>query len=1170
MTQPKGRKRARPAPARAGQAGETLASDSGELGALPSSLDPTKPAVAEARAFREGDRVADRFVILRFLARGGMGEVYEARDLELNEILALKTVRPEIAREPKAIERFKREVQLARRVTHPNVCRIFDLWSDTRGRSRAHFVTMELLHGETLDARLARVGRWKSGEALPLLRQLTAGLDAAHRAGIVHRDLKSGNVMLVPTPEGERAVITDFGLAHEEPRAREANQRASHGMPRHDAGAFLGTPAYMAPEQLTGGPIGPWTDLYALGVLLYELVTGTLPFDSRAEDEGFADLARRRLQAEAPSPRRLVPELDPRWEAAILRALERAPERRFTSALELWRAISEETTPKPRVIALLPLDGDEAGWRGLALQEALARSLALDETVRVVTNAESARASRELSLTAAPPIARDLLARLRARLFADLVVGGAIDSEGVVMVAQDIGSGAVRFEQRFELPPAGEESETLGLTAERAAAALREVIGLAPPSDADAARARASLPSSLAAMRGYAEGIALLRAGREVEARDSLARAVEFSPDSPLVLAALADAEETLGYEARARDAIGLAFQRSTGLARTERLELEARYRRLEGDWRRSIDLYRSLSTFYPDNLDYAIRLLESQLEAGRTSEAMETLEGLKSLPPPLSDDVRLDLWEAEVCQRLSDYLRMRRAADRLIARARELGASQLLARGLFLASLAARHVESLAASRALLEEARRVYEANGDRGGVAQALHSEGNLHYSAGDPALAARTFTDAIRVANEVGRRKQAASSTHGLAMAVSSLGDAAEAIRLYREALAGHREVGSRRFEAATLNNLGSMLAARGDFDEATALFREGLAAAQAVADSRTSNTLLHSIGGLLIDVGRSAEARPYLEESVRLARTSQDRGRLGRALSTAALASFLAGDARTALGQMEEAIAAQEAGESAADTLRNRITQGEILRAVGRYDEAEAILRQALRESDQAPTERRHVLVFLGDLLATRGRFEEAEAMFEESRQLSLEADDALALLNLRIGVANHEVNLGRGAAVRSDLLDLVREADERHRPAQALRARVALARVLLGAGDAAGAEQELHRARAILTRLDEVAPRFTVALTEARVLAALGGAGRLAAARELIEETREAAARASMVDHELDARLALGELELASGEVARGHARRESLAREARSRGHGLISSQAEARLRRE
>ena len=287
--------------------------------------------------------------MIRFVARGGMGEVYEAEDEELQERVAVKTARFENQQTAHDIERFRREIQLARKVTHPNVCRTFDVFrhgihTEEAARTQILIVSMEWLEGETLNKRIRDAGRLSTTEAWPLVEQMCAGLGAAHRVGVVHRDFKSSNVMLVKSAAGGsagsgsgagaraetlRAVITDFGLAHAE---------------EHDGGTLtrmgdiLGTPAYMAPEQIEGGAITPATDIYALGIVIYEMLTGSLPF---AADTPLAT-AMKRLKQSAPSPRMHVPELDARWEMVVARCLERDPEQRFANTEEIVRALRGE------------------------------------------------------------------------------------------------------------------------------------------------------------------------------------------------------------------------------------------------------------------------------------------------------------------------------------------------------------------------------------------------------------------------------------------------------------------------------------------------------------------------------------------------------------------------------------------------------------------------------------------------------------------------------------------------------------------------------------------------------------------------------------------------------------------------------------------------------------
>ena len=247
--------------------------------------------------------LAGRYRIERFIAAGGIGEVYQAHDALLGEKVAVKLLRPELAKKPGAQERFADEIRLARKVTHPNVCRVFDVAHD----GDRFFFTMELHAGDTLAAVIRERAPLAVDAAAPLVRQLLAGVGAAHAADIVHQDLKPSNVLLAG--RGDRVLVTDFGLAV--PCC--ATLGCDCAMPH-----LVGTPAYMAPEQVTGGTLLDGTDLYSIGVMLFEMMTGTLPWEGATAHE----LAHARLAGPAPRARSRRPDLDPRWDDAIAACLE--------------------------------------------------------------------------------------------------------------------------------------------------------------------------------------------------------------------------------------------------------------------------------------------------------------------------------------------------------------------------------------------------------------------------------------------------------------------------------------------------------------------------------------------------------------------------------------------------------------------------------------------------------------------------------------------------------------------------------------------------------------------------------------------------------------------------------------------------------------------------------
>ena len=293
-------------------------------------LEEPRSRAASTTTFAPGEIVAKRYVITQWLGAGGMGEVYEAHDELLDEDIALKTVVPMIADDARALSRLHAEVRMARRVTHDNVCRVYDLGSHERNNERIWFLTMELVRGITLRRHLHQVGRLDFDTARPLIVQMIAALRHAHAAGIIHRDFKSDNVLLVPAKDGlaERVVVTDFGLA------RQSLVAESQPLTPQSR-TVLGTLDYMSPEQVMGKPATPSSDVYSLGVVIYEMLTGQLPF------QGDSPLARAVIRVTQAAPRldAALPHVGAGASACIARCLEKDPERRFATVDQVLEAL---------------------------------------------------------------------------------------------------------------------------------------------------------------------------------------------------------------------------------------------------------------------------------------------------------------------------------------------------------------------------------------------------------------------------------------------------------------------------------------------------------------------------------------------------------------------------------------------------------------------------------------------------------------------------------------------------------------------------------------------------------------------------------------------------------------------------------------------------------------
>jgi serine/threonine-protein kinase len=331
------------------------------------------------------DVLAGRYQILETIGEGGMGIVCRGFDLDLEETVAIKLLRGDLARDDGLRARFRREVKLARRVTHPNVARVFEFGRD----GPHHFLTMEFVPGESLQALLLREAPLDPARVLDLALGLCEGLAAAHAAGVVHGDIKPGNVLVAP---GRGAVVTDFGIA-------QALGEAAHG-----AGSPSGTPLYMAPEQARGEGLGPQTDVYAVGVVLFAALTGAAPWPTG----DVTGLILRKRRGHEPDLSRLAPGLGDEWRAVIAECLRGAQDRRPADARALLERLSPlrgagpraparaEATPLatgegPRWIAVAPLSGPaQLAWIGADLVDALAQT----RGVRVLSGEAAATAPR--------------------------------------------------------------------------------------------------------------------------------------------------------------------------------------------------------------------------------------------------------------------------------------------------------------------------------------------------------------------------------------------------------------------------------------------------------------------------------------------------------------------------------------------------------------------------------------------------------------------------------------------------------------------------------------------------------------------------------------------------------------------------------------------------------
>jgi eukaryotic-like serine/threonine-protein kinase len=474
-----------------------------------------------------------RYEIVGLVGAGGMGTVYRARDKELDEVVALKLLRADLLNQPGMLERFRQEVKLARRVTHRNVARTYDI-GECDGEK---FLTMEFVEGEALSSRLARDGALPLDVVLTLTDGICAGLSAAHEAGIVHRDLKPDNVMIA---NDGRVVVTDFGIA----RALSGTESTA------TVGLTLGTPAYMAPEQVEGAKdLDARADIYALGAMLYECLVGAPAWSG----DSVWSLASARLLKPPPDPRVRRADLPPSVAELVLRCMARRREDRFSSAKEITLLLAGMTRPAPtgsrtsrppgvpfhasletgaKTVAVLPFRNtgsvdDEYFAEGLS--DDLVDALSMTPGLRVLAKGSVSR------FKGPERDAREIGRELRV----DVVVDGSLRRVGdVLRISARVVSVADGFQlwaKRFDRP----EKEVLAVSDE-AADAIAEALTLRRSAPARA------VPTDAKALELYLRGRHAFRAGWRDKTLDALGffeQALALAPNDPTILAGYANAQ---------------------------------------------------------------------------------------------------------------------------------------------------------------------------------------------------------------------------------------------------------------------------------------------------------------------------------------------------------------------------------------------------------------------------------------------------------------------------------------------------------------------------------------------------------------------------------------------------------------------------------------------------
>ncbi|HET6177965.1 MAG TPA: protein kinase [Candidatus Sulfotelmatobacter sp.] len=1075
-----------------------------------------------------------RYHILQQIGSGGMGVVYRARDEQLERDVAIKVLSPGLLADATARRRFRKEALSLARVNFPSVATIHEFGSE----GDLDFLVTEYIPGITLDAKLYGT-RLPQREVVQLGLQLAQGLAAAHQHGIVHRDLKPGNLRI--TPDG-RLKILDFGLAQFAPQVNELAQTLT----LTNSAELTGTLPYMAPEQLKGEPADSRTDLWAAGAVLYEMTTGKRPFPQTNP----AVLINSILNDQPAAPNTVVAGVPADVENIILKALDKDPARRYQSAVEMCvdlertlhptnpsrsldiSAVEPKPAPAPVVtpqlrklglaalilLALLAggyfvrsqlrartqppaieagrtsvavwgfknLSGKpEQNWLSGALAEMLTAELSAGDKLRTISGENVARTKADLNLPDSESMSAETLAGIYQRLGSNLIVLGSYINIGgqtrVDVKVQDTAKG----ETVATLSASQPEAKLLDLVDDLGAQLRAKCAGgtLTPE---EAAAVRAAQPETPDAARLYAEGIEKLRAFDNLGASPLLEQAVATEPGNALAHLALARAWGELGYDTKAEGEAKKAYDLSRNFSRKESLLIEANYRVATRAWDRAVDLYKSLWTFYPDDLEYGLRLSDAQVAAGQAQNAITTVNSLRQLSGPLRNDPRIDLAEARSQASLADFRQATSAALAAEKKATKLGARFLIAQALLNQCASLLQLGQYPDAKSKGEQAEVTFRTAGDF---------------------------------------RSQAKSLTC-LANVAANQGDAASARAMYEKALALARQIGAQNDIAGALINLGNLLANAGPIEESSKQYREALSVAQAAGDISDTQLAESNLAANLMSQGNFTAARAKFESSVETALALDDQKRVLEARMNLGMIASLQGDLDFARSVLEEALQkAQELG---------------------------------LRSYEAT------CLAALGDVSLAEDDLTLAGKRYQRSLEIRTQLGEKGSIASTQASLATLALEQNRSAQAESLARQAIQEFQLEKLPNQEAGARDVLAQALLAQHKLNEGGTETAAAAAL--GATDPPTVLSLGITEARVSAAISASSSAVAVQKL-QAAFQRARDLGLVPYQLQARLAITEVQMASGAKDKARADLELLARDARQSNCKLIARKADALL---
>ncbi|MGA8491131.1 MAG: tetratricopeptide repeat protein [Terriglobales bacterium] len=1052
--------------------------------------------------------LGQRYEIVEILGQGGMGAVYKATDRELNRTVALKVIRPDLARDQGIVDRFKQELLLAHQVTHRNVIRIYDL-SEADGMK---FITMEYVEGENLLTLLHEKKKFAPEEAVEIMQQVCRALDAAHTVGVIHRDLKPQNIMRDKTG---RILVMDFGLA-----------RTLEGEGMTQSGALVGTMEYMSPEQALGKPLDQRSDIFALGLIFYEMLTGQMPFKA---DSTLASLIKRTQEQVAP-----VSDHDatiPRSVTSIVhKCLERDLELRYKTAAELladletwqgkragatlsfepkigpwgrtipWPSITAglivailaiggyrfrdklfspsatQTNAAPAVsLAILPFrnaSGDtNLDWLGSSLAEMLSTDVGQSSKLRTVSPDRLHQIFTDLRISPTTALDPTVIRRVADFSTADRVVWGQYAKFGdeirIDASLQDLKSG-VTVPLKADVP----NEKDIPKAIDQLADSIRQKLAL-PDNVIKELKASSFQPTSQSvdALRDYNQGVGFQRDGKNLEAQKQFEAATKADPNFALAFSKLAQTYSTLGYDNQAEQSAQKAVLLSQKLPDAEKYLISAIQAQISKNYPEAIKAYENLAKASPDNTDVQSALAALYEEAGDLTKANQYNQAvLKSNPKDVTATLAVGRLAINSGKPQASFDSLNRALTLSV----QLDNKEQKAASLHLIGLAYWRMNKPEDALRNYQEELAIWRQLGQKGGIALSLNEMAKAQDVLGDSKSALSNFQQALAMRREIGDMRGLGDTLIDMGNFYDERGDHDQALKFYKEALQIQRDLGSERAQAICLNNIGAVYFEKAQYEDALTYYQEAL---QLREKANVPQDLVESVQNLAetsVRMGQYDQAVSQYMRALDLWRSMNDTR--GAAIESYTLGTIFDYQGRfgAALDPMLGALKTfQELKDKTDWMVQIEGGYGEALTLAGRSDEASPYLNDALGLSRQLKNQglESQILVFQGNVPYYRGDSKSAKALYEQALQAATRSKEPERILIAKVALAKISAQEESLQQAIGSFHKLMQEADDLGVPNVSVECSIYMAEAMIRNHDNEHAQQELERA---LQRADKI------------------------------------------------------------------------------------------------